>query len=194
MATHIERSRRMYGGEAPPAEQPAEKPKVISRAQAGKTLYPAKPAGSGASYEACTGAYYSRRIAMLNGRNDREQVEFARAEEKQVAAFARKWKISPEDVGLVLDRLRDHETFPRSKEALESRRTQTLESLRIELGSAEAAKKAIDAAVKVTTDLAQTIPGLATRANATGAGEDGVLLKTLAKYGDNTPEPPPAAA
>ncbi|MGH9643439.1 MAG: hypothetical protein ACRD3Q_13570 [Terriglobales bacterium] len=163
MTTHNQRAARMYGG---------------------------KSLGSGASYEHHTGSYYSRRIAALNARNDTEEVALARAEEKQVEAFARKWKIPPEDVAVVLDRLRDHEAFPRSQESLKTRRDQTLEQLRIELGGAEAARKAIEAAVRVTTDLAQTIPGLAARANATGAGEDGVLLKTLAKDGE---QPTPAA-
>ena len=96
----------------------------------------------------------------------------------------------------MLDRVREHELRPRSKEALDARRPQTLEALRIELGSSEAAHQALKAAVRVTTDLATAIPGLATRANASGAGEDGVLLKTLARYGaePETPQPPPAAA
>jgi hypothetical protein len=168
------------------AATPASRP-------AARTLYPSKPTESGASYQRHTGSYYSRRIAALNEKGDSEEVAFARAEETQVEAFARKWGIQPEDVGTVLDRLRDHESFPRSKEKLEARRTETLEDLRIHFGSAEAAHKALQGAQRITTDLAKTIPGLATRANASGAGEDGVLLKTLAKYGDQTPEPPKAA-
>jgi hypothetical protein len=175
-----------------PAGQQASATDTPAR-PAARTLYPSKPTESGASYQRHTSGYYSRRVAALNAKGDREEVAFARAEETQVEAFARKWGIQPEDVGTVLDRLRDHETFPRSKEALEKRRAQTLETLRIEFGSAEAANNALQGALRITTDLAQTIPGLATRANASGAGEDAVLLKTLAKYGDVTPEPPKAA-
>jgi hypothetical protein len=150
-------------------------------------LYSGKKDGGG--HDGAAAAYYDRRDAKLV--DDREGLELSRRERQQVLQFARKRGISAADLQAALAVVGEHDALPKSLAAIETRRAATLEALRIELGGKEAVQALVKDYVRLTTDLAKEIPSLAERVNTTGAGEDGRIIRTLAKYGVEKAEPAP---
>jgi hypothetical protein len=156
-------------------------PKVISRAVASRKLY-GPSAKSGGSIDAAIAGYHDRWLG--NRRDDAEAVATARRERPQIEAFAKKFGITPNDLTAALNVLLERETFRANPESIAARRAATLEALRLEHGGSEQAQVYLHRYLRVTTALAQEVPSLATRANATGAGEDPRIINALAKYGD----------
>jgi hypothetical protein len=177
MSTQSERASRMgYGG--PTAA------KLRAAAAPIKTLH-------GNPYDLPLANYYDRREAKLRG--DAEGLESARRERQQVETFARARGVSPEHLHEALSVMHERDEYPLSKEAIEQRRAQTIEKLRLENGGTEAAHEHLQRYVRVTDALAKEVPSLAARANATGAGEDPRIIKALAHYGEAPASEAPAA-
>jgi hypothetical protein len=172
MSTHTERATRMYGGNA--ASTP--KPPTAASASA-QRMY-----GNNGGLDRPISSYYDRREASL--RADREGMETARAERKQVEAFARSRGITPEHLHEALAVMGEYDRFPKGPETIVTRRAATVEALRLEKGGHAQAQEHLRRYVSVTTALAKEVPSLAARANATGAGEDLRIVNALAHYGE----------
>jgi hypothetical protein len=155
------------------------------RHEASKRMYGGPT--DGGSYNGATDSYYSKRDARLRARDDTEGLQTSWREREQVEAFAKKHKIAPADLQDALAVVNEFEAFPKSPQTVEKRRAATLEALRIECGGHESAQHLVRNYVNLTTALAQEIPTLVTRVNATGAGEDGRIIKALARYGEQQP-------
>ena len=170
MTTHTERASKIYGStKAPTAPQPA--------APAAKSLY-----GNNGGLDRPIASYYDRREASL--RRDREGMDTARAERKQVEAFARARGITPEHLHEALAVMGEYDNFPKRPETIVTRRAATVEALRLERGGHEQAQEHLRRYVSVTAALAKEVPSLVARANATGAGEDPRIINALAHYGE----------
>lgn len=169
MSTHTERAARM--GYAGPA---AAKPRAVAEPQ--KSLY------GNSGLDVPIASYYDRREATL--RRDREGMETARAERKQVEAFARSRGITSEHLHAALAVMGEYDNFPKKPETIVARRAATVEALRLEKGGIEQAIAHHNRYVSVAAALAKEVPSLAARANATGAGEDPRIINALAHYGE----------
>jgi hypothetical protein len=165
--SHTDRAARMgYGG--PVSAKPRAAAAPI------KTLH-------GNPYDLQLANYFDRRESAL--RDDAEGLELARLERKQVENFARARGIAPEHLQEALAVMHEHDNFPKSKEAIETRRAQTIEKLRLEHGGSEAAHEHLQNYVNITNALAKEAPTLVERANRTGAGEDLRIINALSAYG-----------
>jgi hypothetical protein len=141
----------------------------------------------GGSYDLAIASFYDRRQAKLGG--DREGLEVARRERKQIASFARRHRMAPEDLHTMLAVIHEHDAMPRSQEAVEQRLAQTLETLRVECGGSEQAQALCQNYTKFATELAREIPSLVSRAEANGAGGHLDLIKLGAKYAETLTPP-----
>jgi hypothetical protein len=171
---HDQRAAKMGYGAAPSATAP------VRPAAPKKSIYNTD------GLDRPLSSYYDRREAKL--RSDAEGLRIARQERAQVEAFARKRGISADDLQQALSVVHEHDEWPRSQAAIEQRRTHTKEALRLEHGGVEEANAHLKRYMSVTSALAQEIPTLAARANATGAGEDPRLINVLAHYGESPKE------
>jgi hypothetical protein len=189
MATATEiKAAKMYpkpaaGAAAKPA-QGGSAP-TTPRQAAAKTLYGGgnrAQNGSG-SYGQALSSYYDRWSARHS--NDRAAQELARVERRQLADWAQKHGISGEHLGEALSVLLEREEYPAKAEAIAQRQKSTLERIRVEKcgGDAIATHAYLQRFVNLTTDLAQSVPSLAERANQVGAGVDVRLVSALAEYG-----------
>jgi hypothetical protein len=176
MTTHTERASKMYGGNAAPA---AKRPSTPS--PSAQRMY-----GANGGLDRPLSSYYDRRESGL--RNDREGVDAARKERKQVEAFALSRGITPEHLHEALAVVSEYDQFPKKPETIVTRRAATVEALRLEKGGHEQAQAHLRRYVSVTAALAKEVPTLAARANATGAGEDRRIIDVLANYGETPKE------
>lgn len=151
---------------------------VMPRSEAAKRIY----TGGSASYGHALNSYYARRDARLNAKGDREGLEVSQRERTQLEAFAKARGMSSEDLHAALSVVLEHETFPRSPEALTQRLAQTKEALRLEHGGHEQSQAAIHKFVAFSEALAKEVPTLAHRANQTGAAQHPDLVRIGAQY------------
>jgi hypothetical protein len=151
----------------------AAKPRAAAEPQ--KSLY------GNSGLDVPIASYYDRREASL--RRDREGMETARAERKQVEAFARARGIKSKHLHEALAVMGEYDQYPKRPETIVARRAATVEALRIAHGGHEPAQAHLRRYLSVTEALAKEVPSLAARANATGAGEDLRIVNALAHYG-----------
>ena len=106
--------------------------------------------GSSDNYGAPLASYYDRRLVRLRD-GDVEGRATARLERRQVAAFARKRGISSQDPHAALAVVHEHDTHPKSEEAIQKRWGQAFEGL--SAGGQENARKLL-----TTRPLLRTLP------------------------------------
>ncbi len=160
---------------------------AMTRQDAASRLYGAKANAAG-SIDSAIRAYHDRWLARRPG--DKDARRTADQERAQLTAFATRRGITPAALAEALNVLHERESFPNSPQSIDARRERTREALRLERGGAQEAHAHLQRYLTLTQDLAKSVPTLATRANATGAGEDLRIINALAEFGDQPKEQP----
>lgn len=139
--------------------------------------------GGAPDYNQPIESFFSRQESRHSYRNDKEGLAKAREARATFAAFAAKHKMTADDVRVFLSTCSDHESHPRSGEAVKALWDRTYEQMAERYGGPDARATAIANVDKFQRDLAVSNAYVAERMLATGAASAPEIVEVCAKYG-----------
>lgn len=149
-------------------------------AAARKSIYTAA-AGSG-SIENAVASCFDPLAAGV--RDDPERLQQLRDTRKRVTRVLEDRHVRPDDAHTLLSAYLEHETFKRSAETIAKRWPDEWDNVRRKTGSTEAGERALAAADKLYSAIAQADPAFAHSAKVNGTAEDARVILVAANYAE----------